>query len=190
MKQGYVDVVRSVWKGAKQTVKTPTGVRSFAISTDLQARLGSMREESGHVFHSKNGTPWIANDIQKRHLVPLLKRLGLPQAGFHAFRHGNETIQDRLSTPVALRLARLGRADTRMMINYSHVVSVDDRQLAAELGRMLAPTSPAVLELFGSGGGFETPHRFNDSRNTCFTALFDVTEYLKCRICRKSSRRF
>ncbi len=150
VKQGYIDVVRSVWRGAKQSLKTPTGVRSFAISPELQARLESMREESGYVFHSKNGTPWIANDIQKRHLVPLLKRLGLPQAGFHAFRHGNETIQDRLSTPVALRLARLGHADTRMMVNYSHVVSADDRQLAAELGRMLAPNSKAILERFGA----------------------------------------
>jgi len=150
VKQGYVDVVRSVWRGAKQSVKTPTSVRSFAISPELQQRLGSMREPSGYVFHSKNGTPWIADDIQKRHLVPLLKRLGLPQAGFHAFRHGNETIMDRQSTPVALRLSRLGHADTRMMVNYSHVVSEDDRQLAAELGRMLAPNSGGILERFGA----------------------------------------
>lgn len=150
VKQGYIDVVRSVWRGAKQSVKTPTGVRSFAISPELQARLESMREQSGYVFHSKSGTPWIANDIQKRHLVPLLKRLGLAQAGFHAFRHGNETIQDGLSTPIALRLARLGHADTRMMVNYSHVVSADDRQLAAELGRMLAPNSNVILERFGA----------------------------------------
>jgi len=33
-----------------------------------------------------------------------------------------------------------------MMVNYSHVVSEDDRQLAAELGRMLAPKSNAILE--------------------------------------------
>jgi hypothetical protein len=53
---------------------------------------------------------------------------------------------DRMETPVALRLGRLGHADTRMMVNYSHLISEDDRHLAAELGRMLAPISPAVLE--------------------------------------------
>jgi hypothetical protein len=36
------------------------------------------------------------------------------------------------------------------MVNYSHVVSADDKQLAAELGRLLAPISPAALERFGA----------------------------------------
>jgi hypothetical protein len=57
---------------------------------------------------------------------------------------------DRMQTPVALRLARLGHADTRMMVNYSHVISADGRKLAAELGRMLAPSSEGILERFGA----------------------------------------
>ena len=88
------------------------------------------------------------NDTQKRHLAPLLKKLAMKQAGFHSFRHGNETVMDGLQTPVALRLGRLGHGDTRMMMHYSHVIGADDRQLASEFGRMLAPTSPAVLERF------------------------------------------
>ncbi len=85
------------------------------------------------------------NDVQKRHLAPLLKKLAMRQAGFHGFRHGNETMMDRLQTPVALRLNRLVRGDTRMMTHYSHVIGADDRQLAAEFGRMLAPVSQEVL---------------------------------------------
>ena len=65
----------------------------------------------------------------------------------HSFRHGNETVMDGLQTPVALRLNRLGHSDTRMMTLYSHVIGADDRQLASEFGRLLAPT-PAVLERF------------------------------------------
>lgn len=57
---------------------------------------------------------------------------------------------DGLRTPVALRLGRLGHGDARMMMHYSHVISADDRQLASEFGRMLAPTSPAILERFGA----------------------------------------
>lgn len=150
VQQGYVTVVRSVWRNKKKSPKTRTSKRSFAISPELQARLEGIRQPSGYVFQSRNDTPRIANDIQKRHLVPLLKRLGLPQAGWHAFRHGNETIMDRgleQPIPVALRLARLGHSDTRMMVNYSHVVSEDDRGVAAELGRLLAPKSE-VLERF------------------------------------------
>jgi integrase len=148
VKQGYVEVRRGIWRGKQQTTKN-TKPRTFAISAELQARLDSKREPSGYVFHTKNGTPWIANDVQKRHLVPLLKKLAMKQAGFHAFRHGNETAMDRLQTPVALRLGRLGHADTRMMVNYSHIISADDRHLASQLGRALTPES-AVLERFGA----------------------------------------
>jgi len=148
VRDGYVEVRRGIWHGKQQTTKS-TKPRTFAISAELQARLESKREPSGYVFHTRNGTPWIANDVQKRHLVPLLKTLAMRQAGFHAFRHGNETMMDGLQTPVALRLGRLGHADTRMMVNYSHIISADDRHLASELGRALTPES-AVLERFGA----------------------------------------
>jgi hypothetical protein len=38
-----------------------------------------------------------------------------------------------------------------MMTHYSsHVIGADDRHLASEFGRMLAPISPAVLERFAA----------------------------------------
>jgi integrase len=143
-------VRRSVWGSKAQLPKTGNGVRTFAISDELQTRLESKRRPEGYVFATRNGTPWNMNDVQKRHLIPLLKKLAMKQAGLHAFRHGCETMMDGLQTPVALRLGRLGHANTRMMVNYSHIISEDDRQLASEFGRMLAPTSPAVLERFGA----------------------------------------
>ena len=148
VKNGHIEVHRSVWGSKTQSPKTANGIRTFAISAELQARLESKRKPEGYVFATSNGTPWNMNDCQKRHLVPLLKKLAMKQAGFHSFRHGNETVMDGLRTPVALRLGRLGHGDTRMMMHYSHVISADDRQLASEFGRMLAPTSPGVLERF------------------------------------------
>ena len=150
VKNSYIEVRRSVWGGKAQSPKTVNGTRTFAISAELQMRLESKRKPEGYVFATRNGTPWNMNDVQKRHLVPLLKKLAMKQAGFHSFRHGNETVMDGLRTPVALRLGRLGHGDTRMMMHYSHVISADDRQLASEFGRMLAPTSPSVLERFGA----------------------------------------
>jgi len=150
VKSGYIEVRRSVWGGKAQSPKTVNGTRTFAISAELQTRLESKRKPEGYVFATRNGTPWNMNDVQKRHLIPLLKKLAMKQAGFHSFRHGNETVMDGLRTPVALRLGRLGHGDTRMMMHYSHVISADDRQLASEFGRMLAPTSPSVLERFGA----------------------------------------
>jgi len=149
VRDGYVEVRRSIWGSKAQSPKTTNGVRTFAVSAELQARLESKRRPAGFVFATRNGTPWNMNDVQKRHLVPLLKTLAMRQAGFHAFRHGNETMMDGLQTPVALRLGRLGHADTRMMVNYSHIISADDRHLASELGHVLAPES-GVLERFGA----------------------------------------
>lgn len=148
VKDGRIEVRRSVWGSKAQSPKTANGIRTFAISGELRERLESKRKPEGYVFATRNGTPFNPNDVQKRHLVPLLKKLAMRQAGFHGFRHGNETAMDRLQTPVALRLNRLGHADTRMMVNYSHIISEDDRQLASEFGRMLAPTSQGVLERF------------------------------------------
>ncbi len=76
-----------------------------------------------------------------------LTRLGIDGsgAGLHAFRHGHETFLDRRNTPVAVRLERLGHSDTRMMVNYSHVIGEDDRKIAAELGIALQPSSASYL---------------------------------------------
>ena len=89
------------------------------------------------IFTTRNGTPWNADMVVKRKLHPLLDRLGIQRAGLHAFRHGNETMLDRMKAPVAVRLSRLGHSDTRMMMNYSHVVSEDDRAVAEALAQKL-----------------------------------------------------
>jgi integrase len=145
VKNGHIEVRRSIWGSKAQSPKTTNGVRTFAISGELQTRLESKRRPEGYIFATRNNTSWNMNDVQKRNLVPLLKKLAMKKAGFHSFRHGNETVMDGLQTPVALRLNRLGHGDTRMMMTYSHVIGADDRQLASEFGRMFAPTSPAVL---------------------------------------------
>ena len=147
VKNGHIEVRRSIWGSKAQSPKTTNGLRTFAISAELRERLESKRRPEGYVFATRNGTPLNMNDTQKRHLAPLLNKLAMKQAGFHGFRHGNETVMDGLQTPVALRLNRLGHGDTRMMTHYSHVIGADDRQLASEFGRLLAPT-PVVLERF------------------------------------------
>jgi integrase len=140
--ENSVRVRQSVWRGKVQSTKTANAVRAFAISPDLGSHLGLMRvgrDSLGFVFQTSRGTPWDANLVAKRKLVPLLRSLGIPQAGLHAFRHGCETVMDGYGTPVAVRLSRLGHGDTRMMVNYSHVISADDRRVAEEFGRAFAP---------------------------------------------------
>lgn len=140
--QGFVQVRRSVWRGKEGAPKSGRSVRSFAISPALQSRLLDRRNgasDLSYVFHSSTGSPLDSNLVVKRKLRPLLRNLGIEAAGLHAFRHGNETFMDRTQTPLATRLSRLGHSDTRMMVNYSHVISEDDRQVSREISKLIAP---------------------------------------------------
>src|SRR4029077_20306739 len=46
-------------------------------------------------------------------ILPAARKLGIEKCGFHAFRHGNETVMDGEGVPMATRLNRLGHSDPR-----------------------------------------------------------------------------
>jgi len=83
------------------------------------------------LFATKNGTPWDTNLQLKRKFKPLLEKLGMqvPKGnGFHAFRHANATMMDRLGTPLKVRQEQLGHSDPRITQTiYTHVASEDAR---------------------------------------------------------------
>ena len=85
--------------------------------------------------------PGITVWVRKRKFHPLLKRLGIPQCGFHAFRHGNATLLHQIGSPMAVRLKRLGHADAQTTMGYPHVVTADERRIADDLGRILHATA-------------------------------------------------
>jgi len=45
----------------------------------------------GLLFANRRGRPFSANKLREKKLRPLLSSLGIPLAGFHAFRHGVAT---------------------------------------------------------------------------------------------------
>jgi integrase len=93
------------------------------------------------LFATQNGTPWDHSLVRKRKFHPLLKRLGIPQCGFHAFRHGNATLLDQIGAPMAVRLNRLGHAEAQTTMGYTHAVTADERRIANELGKILHVTA-------------------------------------------------
>jgi len=156
---GVIYIHQSVWRGQIQTVKSRKGNRRFPISValteHLRAYLQSWRpNDLGLLFATRNGTPWDHSLVRKRKFHPLLKKLGIPQCGFHAFRHGNATLLDQLGAPMAVRQNRLGHADAQTTMGYTHTVTADERKIADELGRILhvparneQENSPAVKTL-------------------------------------------
>ena len=142
LENAVIHVRQSVWRGQIQTVKSRKGNRRFPISGGLVDRLRfylrSWRPNAlGLLFATKNGTPWDHSLVRKRKFHPLLKRLGIPQCGFHAFRHGNATLLDQIGAPMAIRQNRLGHAEAQTTMRYTHAVTADERRIAEQLGGIL-----------------------------------------------------
>ena len=146
LENAVVHVRQSLWRGRIQTVKSRKGNRRFPISVELvehlRAFLRTWRPNTmGLLFATRNGTPWDHSLVRKRSFHPLLKRLGIPQCGFHAFRHGNATLLDQIGVPMAVRLNRLGHAEAQTTMGYTHAVTADERRTAEELGKILHVTA-------------------------------------------------
>ena len=147
---GAIKITQKVWHGKTETVKSKRGNRICEISPQLAEHLrGYLRtwrpNRFGLLFATKNGTPWDADLVRKRKLYPLLAKLGVEKCGFHAFRHGNETVMDGEGVPMATRLNRLGHSDPRTTMMYTHVVSEDGRKIAARFGELLTSPEPTVM---------------------------------------------
>lgn len=146
LENAVIYVRQSVWRGQIQTVKSKKGNRRFPISPELvehiRVYLLTWRPNTlGLLFATKNGTPWDHSLVRKRKFHPLLRKLGIPQCGFHAFRHGNATLLDQIGAPMAVRQNRLGHADAQTTMGYTHAVTADERRIAGELGKILHATA-------------------------------------------------
>lgn len=134
-----ITVRRSVSKNRK--LKSPKNgkARIFAISPQLADKLKGFvadRKLEEPLFLSKRGKRLEPDNFVKRYLKPILKRLGLDGAA-HAFRHGNATLLDSLRASLRVRQDRLGHADPKTTMLYTHSVSADDRSTAEQLGALL-----------------------------------------------------
>jgi integrase len=148
--QGIVKIAQSVWHGRIQTVKSIKGNRLCEISPQLVVHLREYLRhwrpnQLGLLFATSNGTPWDTDVVRKRKLYPLLEKLGIQRCGFHAFRHGNETVMDQESVPMAVRQSRLGHSDARTTMLYTHVASEDGRKIAARFGELLRCSPTAAI---------------------------------------------
>jgi len=153
--QGLIRITQSVWHGKIQTVKSLKGNRICEISPQLAEHLRlflrTWRPNGlGLLFATKCGTPWDTDTTRNRKLYPILDKLQIPRCGFHAFRHGNETVMDQENVPMAVRQSRLGHSDMRTNMMYTHVASEDGKQFAAKLGQLLVPTNTTAVMSAGS----------------------------------------
>jgi integrase len=147
-----IHVRRGVWNGQEQAPKTKNAVREIDIDPGLAELLrwhiGDKR--AGRVFEARNGSPISGNNILKRVLYPLLKRLGILKAGLHAFRHSRVTMLRKNGTPEDLQKQWIGHSSLRTTDRYSHThQELEYRRLAASkvgLNFIVGPNGPKTGE--------------------------------------------
>jgi len=138
--QNGVIVVRDSRWNKHITANKSRKPRMFSLSPQLVERVRFFVEGRGTeepLFLTKKGKRLHPDNFVKRQLKPILEKLGL-EGAMHAFRHGNATALDRMNAPMAVRQSRLGHVDPKTTLDYTHLISADDRRIAAELGGFFA----------------------------------------------------
>ena len=103
-----------------------------------EQRLARASDDMQFLFSSSKGTPLDAAHVVKRHLQPLLRQLGLPRMGLHAFRHAHATIGHQWGVPLKVVQQRLGHASMQLTLDvYTHTNGDDERAFSDRLGTAL-----------------------------------------------------
>lgn len=123
---------QSTSQGELFQLKTKTSRADLPIDGDLLAILREYRSvwrpnAAGLLFATSLGTPLRADAVRSRQLAPLLKRLGIQPAGFHAFRHGlpGRLFAAGCSASVVQQFMRHG--SLQMTERYTHTKASDLR---------------------------------------------------------------
>jgi len=96
----------------------------------LRRFLKGLQNPNALVFRSKRGSPLRDTNVLHEFLHPVLKALGIPQAGMHAFRHGcNRRWKLSGMNPAVLR-QQMGHSSAVMTARYTGEIPLDKVQEA------------------------------------------------------------
>jgi integrase len=102
----------------------------------------------GLVFQSRNGLPLSQSNISRRHLHPVLKKVGAGKTSFHAFRRFRARWLRKRGTPEGLIKLWLGHAEASITDSYSKLKDdLQYRQNEADrvgIGFEISPTVRTV----------------------------------------------
>jgi integrase len=133
--RGLIHVRSSVYAGMLGTPKSAASIASLPMPPVLATRLKTYVASKhfrpnglGLLFANRRGRPFSANKLREKKLRPLLTSLGIPLAGFHAFRHGvAPTLIDR-GASISTVGAQLRHSHPRITLGlYAHVVPQSQR---------------------------------------------------------------
>lgn len=142
---GRLSVRRSIWKGSEDTPKTRNGYRVVAITPELcgmlERHIGN--RTAGYVFETRNGRP-LNKEASRYTLQSILKRLGLPKGGLHAFRHGRVSVLQMNGVPGDLIREWVGHSNLKITSRYTHFDEKFRQEVARKNG-LLASANEGLL---------------------------------------------
>jgi integrase len=141
-----IHVRSSVYAGTLGTQKSEASLAPLPIPPVLSTRLKTFlaskhhrQNDLGLLFANRRKRPFSANKLREKKLHPLLTSLGIPAAGFHAFRHGVATSLIDRDASITIMGAQLRHSDPRITLGlYAHVVPQSQRDAIERLAGALS----------------------------------------------------
>jgi integrase len=140
-----VKVRCSVYAGKLGTPKSAASIADLPMPAQLEKRiLAYLRSDVYRqnaldlLFVNRRSRPFSANKLREKKLRPLLIELGIPIAGFHAFRHAVASELIDSGAPITVVQAQLRHSDPRVTLGlYGHVVPQSQRDAVRDLAERL-----------------------------------------------------
>ena len=150
--RGLIHVRRTFYRGQFGPPKNRTSERAIPTSPVLSEVLQSHRQQSrpnslGLVFANTSGKPYDPGNLVQRVLQPVLKALGLPPAGWRAFRRSLATALSELREPVRTAQQVLGHSSPHTTLAF-YTQSAEESQRSAlnKLEGVMFPNVPKLGE--------------------------------------------
>jgi integrase len=137
-------VRRSVWRGKLQTPKNANSVAVLplpdALAVIVREHIKTIKP--GFLFLNNRGNLFIAENVVRQELVPILKQLRIPivarQTSFHAFRHLHASMLLAAGAPAPVAQAQLRHSDPRITLGiYAHVIGDSHREFVDSVAKNL-----------------------------------------------------
>jgi integrase len=149
--RNQIHIKRSVYDGQVQSPKTQNAYRVIDVQPWLiqliKNHIGDRR--AGLLIENKRHHAMRNTTVLRRHLHPLLRKLGFAQGGMHAFRHGRVSYLVESGVPKDIIMAWIGHGSEKMIELYTHL---RPGYRSAALA-MVAPMAPSFGTFLGSTSG-------------------------------------
>ena len=154
LERNLLTISRSVWRGKLSTPKTSTSQAVLPIPRPLavivKEYMSSLKDlpEGYHsatdwLFLTRRGHFFIAENVVRQALTPILDKLGMPRCGFHAFRHMHASLLLDSGAAPTVAQEQLRHSDARITLGiYGHVIGDSHREAVEKVASILFPTVP------------------------------------------------